>query len=33
MINYNGVDLDLLEYNQIVEDYGVSDDMGAVWTE
>ncbi len=33
MVNFNGVDPYLQEYNQIVADYGVSDDMGAVWTE
>ena len=29
----NGADPYLQEYNQIVDDYGVSDEMGAVWTE
>lgn len=33
MVNFNGADPYLQEYNQIVDDYGVSDDMGAVWTE
>ena len=33
MVNFNGADPYLQEYNQIVDDYGVSDEMGAVWTE
>lgn len=33
MINFNGYDDYRAEYDDIVDDYGVSDDMGAVWTE
>lgn len=33
MVNFNGVDPYLQEYDQVVDDYGVSDNLGAVWTE
>lgn len=33
MINFNGYDDYRAEYDDIVDDYGVSDSMGAVWTE
>lgn len=33
MVNFNGYDDYRAEYDDIVDDYGVSDSMGAVWTE
>ena len=33
MVNFKGYDDYRAEYDDIVDDYGVSDSMGAVWTE
>lgn len=33
MVNFNGVDDYLIGYNNLIDQYGESDDMGAVWTE